>query len=128
MSDTPYITFEPEWTVIAGPLNANGKGIIGNAVPVAQRSLIEMFKLWLGTHVITVQPKLGRVSFDSTVVLQLPGSAELIWSRTMEKELQSGGDPNSANFRCLFYKLGLERNGQCYGWRMFSDGKMVKGV
>lgn len=128
MSATPYITFEPEWTVTAGPLKLSGKGVLGNAMPVSQRSLIDSFKLWFGTHTVTVEPKAGRISFDSTVVLQLSPSAELCWSRTMLKEMQSGGDSNSAAFHCLFYKLGLEQNGKKHGWRIFSDGRMLKGI
>ncbi len=124
----PYITFEPEWIVTAGPLNLKGKGVIGNLIPVVQRPLIDSFKLLLGTHSVKVEPKSGRISFNSTIVLQLQCSAELCWSRTMEKELQAGGDRNSAAFRCLFYKLGLEQNGKKHGWRIFEDGRMIKGI
>ncbi len=112
----------------AGPLNLKGKGIIGNAIPIAYRPMIDIFKLHLGTHSVTVEPKSGRISFDSTVVLQLADKADLCWSRTMEKELQAGSDKNSENFHCAFYKLGLEQNGQKHGWRIFSDGKMLKGI
>lgn len=114
--------------MIAGPLQIRGKGIIGKSVPIGQRPLIDLFKLNLGTHSVTVQPKVGRISFDSTVMLQLSGSAALCWSRTMEKELQSGKDKNSEAFRCMFYKLGLEQNGKKHGWRIFSDGRMAKGI
>ncbi len=121
------VTFEPEWTVIAGPLNLKGKGVIGNAIPMVQRPLIDSFKLWLGTHSVTVEPKAGRLSFDSTIVLQLQGTAELCWSRTMQKELQAGADKNSAAFQCIFYKIGLEQDGQKHGWRLYADGRMLKG-
>lgn len=111
-----------------GPLELKGKGIIGNTIPLAQRPLIDLFRLWMGSHSVIIQPKVGRISFDSTVVLQLTGSGELCWSRTMEKELQAGSDKNSATFHCLFYKVGLEQGGKRYGWRIFSDGRMVKGI
>ncbi len=128
MSATPYVTFEPEWTAIAGPLRIRGKGIIGKSMPIAQRPLIDVFKVNLGTHSVTVEPKAGRISFDSTVVLQLSGTAELCWSRTMEKDFQVGMDTNSEPFHCAFYKLGLEQNGNKHGWRIFSDERMVKGI
>lgn len=128
MNAAPYITFEPEWTVTAGPIQTKGKGVIGKVIPISQRPLIDSFKLYLGTHLVTVEPKAGRIAFDSTVVLQLHGQSELCWSRTMEKEMQAGGDGNSAAFHCVFYKLGLEQNGIKHGWRIFSDGRMLKGI
>ncbi len=112
----------------AGPLQLKGKGIIGKAMPAAQRSLIDAFKLNLATHSVTVHPKAGRILFDSTVVLQLSGAADLCWSRTMEKEFKIGSDKNGAPFRCLFYNIGLEQHGKKHGWRIFSDGRMVKGI
>ena len=127
MSTTPYIPFQPAWQIKAGPLTTSGQGLL--SVPLKERFSIESFTLLLGSHTVQVMPKRGGIWLDSQQVLQLPHAAELIWARTMQKELQAGGDNNSAAFDCLFYKIGLkDSDGKSHGWRLYSDGRMLNGI
>lgn len=118
--------FEPAWRATLGPLTETGKGLLG---PLSkQLELLDSFLLLLGTHTVNVKPKTGQIYFDSSLVLQLVHPGTLIWARTMQKEMQAGQDKNSAPFDCAFYKVGLEdKTGQKHGWRLYADGRMLKG-
>ena len=128
MNAAPFISFEPDWRVIAGPIIAEGKGLL-SAVPANQREHIEWFALSLGDVTVGIKPKLGQIFLGSQQVLQLEGAAKLIWSRIMRKELQVGADKNSVPFFCAYYQVGLEDcNGNKHGWRVYGDGRMLKGI
>lgn len=120
--------FEPAWRAVIGPVTEQGKGLLSRHL-TAQVDLIDSFLLFLGTHTVSVRPKDAQIWFDTALVLQLVHPAKLIWARTMQKELCAGPDRNSAPFRCACYKVGLEdRTNQKHGWRLYEDGRMLKGL
>lgn len=116
---TPW-PHEPLWACRLGPVAHEGKGLLAPAL-FPLRPGIDSFSVLLGTYAITVQPKLGRILFDSRVMLQTdPG--ELVWFRRMDYSLGTH-DVNTGAAGCLFYGIGLESGGQRPGFKLFADGR-----
>lgn len=115
----PY-PFLPQWQVKLGPIIRRGKGTLDSDLkPFADG--IDELRVFCGGFELSIHPKTGQIFADSQQVASAQSPCRLLWFRRMQQDINTK-DRNTSAATCLWYGLGLECNGQKYGYRIRHDG------